>query len=343
MCSPTGARAWLKKRLRRAGEVILARTTRSKRGARQQIDLMDTAAVRQFVDRSDELGGPDANATIAWWKQVECVVPGSLRAAIANFEPLSPGYFDLQEQLYTSISGRTYSDAECELTPFDQNQAVRALAAYPNRSPKNLNRYFHAVAKLADQFDAEGPCDVLELGSGWGFSTEYMARLGHRVVGVDINPDFVSVASRRSAAAGLGIDYRQGTFERPPIRLDERFDVVFSFGALHHCRHPLTALQGIRRVLRPTGQLILAGEPFIDAAMWPAWGLRTDPLAVYCIAKFGWWESGWTIGFMADLFRRIALQMSFVDFHTDMERYMVGRVGAADHLSRAQTTYFTGD
>ncbi len=148
---------------------------------RERIDLMDNAAVRQFVDRSDELGGPEADAAKAWWKQIECVAPGWLLATMANFDPLSPSYFELQEQLYTSISGRPYTDAECELTPFDQDQAVRALTAYPNRPPKNLNRYFHAMAKLADQFDAEGPCDILELGSGWGFSAEYMARLGHRV------------------------------------------------------------------------------------------------------------------------------------------------------------------
>lgn len=293
---------------------------------RDRIDLMDNAAVRQFVDRSDELGGPDADATKAWWKQVECEVPGWLRGPMGHFDPLSPTYFDLQEQLYTAIVGRPYVDVESERTSFDHDEATRAFTAYPNRTPKDLNCYFHAMAKLADLFDAEGPCDVLELGSGWGFSAEYMARLGHRVVAVDINPDFVSVASRRSAAAGLGIDYRQGTFECPPLRPDERFDVIFCFEAFHHCRDCLTALQGIRKALRPAGQFILSGEPLIGAGMWPSWGLRTDPLSVYCVAKFGWWESGWTVGFMGELFRRVGLKMSFVDFHSDMERYIVGRI-----------------
>ena len=126
---------------------------------RKRIDLMDNAAVRQFVDRSDELGGPDAVGAQAWWKQVDCIVPPWLQATMANFDPLSPSYFELQEQLYSSISGRPAVDAECELTPFDQDQAVRALTAYPNRMPKNINRYFHVMAKLADQFDTEGPCE----------------------------------------------------------------------------------------------------------------------------------------------------------------------------------------
>jgi SAM-dependent methyltransferase len=295
------------------------------------IDLRDGAAVRRFIDRSDELGGPDADATKQWWQRVEFVVPGWLRWQMGNFDPLSPEYFDLQEQLYTTIYGRRYTDVECELTQFDQEQAFRGFTAYPNWSPPTLNRYFRAMARLTDQFDAEGRLDILELGSGWGFSAEYMARLGHRVVGVDINQDFVAMASRRSVAAGLGIDYRQGTFESLPLQTDERFDVIFCFEAFHHCRHPLAALQVLRQAMRPEGQFILSGEPFIDPVTWPAWGLRTDPLSIYCIGKFGWWESGWTVAFMADLFRRVGLQMSFVDFHSDQERYMVGRVGNVFH------------
>lgn len=301
----------------------------------ERIDLTATDAVRAFVNRSDALGGPDAAATKTYWKQVECFVPGWLQAAASNFDPLSPNYFELQEQLYAAISEKPYIDVTSELTPFEHDTAIRSLTAYPNRAPKDLNRYFHAMAKLSDQLDAEGPCDILELGSGWGFSSEYFARLGHRVVAADINPDFIAVASRRSADARLGIDYRQGTFERPPLRPDERFDVIFCFEAFHHCRHSLAALQGIKKALRPAGQFILAGEPFIGPEVWPSWGLRTDPLSIYRIAKFGWWESGWTIAFMGEMFRRVGLQMSFVDFHTDLERYMIGRIGnsfGADQL-----------
>lgn len=295
--------------------------------ATDRIDLTDRKAVAHFVQQSDALGGPEAPPTQQYWNQVECFAPGWVRAVAEHFDPLSETYFELQEQLYTSIVGRPYLELESELTQFDQESAARSLTAYPDRPPKNLNRYFHAMAKLADQIDGEGRCDILELGSGWGFSSEYMARLGHRVTAVDINPDFIAVASRRSTEARLGINYRQGSFEQLPLRPHERFDVVFCFEAFHHCRHSWSALQRMRDVLRPAGQIIFSGEPFISPAMWPSWGLRTDPLSVYCIAKFGWWESGWTVDFMADLFRRAGLQPTFVDFNTDLERYMVGRFG----------------
>jgi hypothetical protein len=72
------------------------------------------------------------------------------------------------------------------------------------------------------------------------------------------------------------------------------------------------------------GQIILASEPFIPADMWPASGLHTDPLSVYCIAKFGWWESGWTREFMSGLFAQFGLVIRSDDHHSDLERYMIG-------------------
>jgi ADP-heptose:LPS heptosyltransferase/SAM-dependent methyltransferase len=299
------------------------------------LDLGSTEAVAGFVAHSDALGGPDSEQTVAFWKSVQPRIPSWLSDAAARLHPLSGEYADLQDRLYQAIAGRPYADLASELTPFDKGRAVQSLLAYPDRQPKDLNRYFHAMAKLVDQFDAKGPCRILDLGSGWGFTSEYMARLGHQVVAVDINPDFVEVAQKRSDDSRLGIDYRIGTFDDLPLGEEGRFDIIMSFESLHHCRKPDVALRGIVRRLNPEGQVILSGEPFIPGSMWPSWGLRPDPLSVYCIAKFGWWESGWTREYMSYLFRAVGLCATFVDFHSDMERYLVGRLGnrfCADQL-----------
>ncbi|MGA7966487.1 MAG: methyltransferase domain-containing protein [Gammaproteobacteria bacterium] len=291
------------------------------------LDLGDPAEVAAFVAQTDALGGPDAPEAAAYWKTVRPAVPARLNQASARVHPLSQDYADLQHELYRSITGRDYADLASELTPFDKDRAAQSLLAYPDRQPRDLNRYFHAMAKLVDQFDADGPCDILDLGSGWGFTSEYMARLGHRVVAVDINPDFVEVARRRSADNRLGIDYRIGTFDNLPLGDGETFDVIMTFESFHHCRRPDAALRGVVQRLKPKGQVILSGEPFIDRGMWPSWGLRPDPLSVYCIAKFGWWESGWTREYMSYLFRSVGLCTTFVDFHSDMERFLIGRPG----------------
>jgi ADP-heptose:LPS heptosyltransferase/SAM-dependent methyltransferase len=289
------------------------------------IDLSDSGAVGAFVEATDRLGGAAAAQAAGIWRDVTFVVPDWLRAKAAQVHPLSQDYADVQNLLYTMITGRPYADLASELTPFDKEQAASGLLAYPNRTPKNLNTYFHAMAKLSDQFDGDGRKQILDLGSGWGFTSEYMARLGHRVVAVDINPDFVEVARRRSDANRLDIDYRIGRFDNLPLHAGESFDVIMTFESFHHSRVPFPALQGMVRHLRADGQVILAGEPFIERDMWPAWGLRLDPLSVYCIARFGWWESGWTRQFMGYLFRGVGLQAEMADFQSDMERYLIGR------------------
>lgn len=292
----------------------------------RRIDMTDTAAVRAFVARSDAIGAPGDTAVTAFWDTIRFFVPDWMRARAAATHPLSRDYFDLQDQLYRFLVGGIYSAVRSEFTPFDKDAAVAGPLAYPNRPPRELNKYMRAHAKMADHIDSDLACDILEVGSGWGFSTEYLARLGHRVTAIDINPDFVDVASRRSAKAGLGIDYRLGTFESLPLQENERFDVIYCFEAFHHAQDFFGTLRRFVARLRAKGQFILFGEPFIPSDMWSSWGLRTDPLSVYCIAKFGWWESGWTQPFLATVFRAAGLSATFLDEQSDLERYMVGRL-----------------
>jgi SAM-dependent methyltransferase len=290
---------------------------------RQPLAADDTAAVAEFVAESDRRIAASGSAQ-PYWDTVEFVVSPSVSAAALREDPLGEGYFRLQETLYVGMCGHSYAEAASEDTAFDLEAVMRSPLAYPDRQPRDLLRSLRAMVTLADQFAGDGPLRVLELGSGWGFSTEFMARLGHRVTGVDINPRFVDAGRRRSERDRLGIEYRLGTFDALPLGEGERFDVVFSTAAFHHARRPLPVLLDLVPHLAPRGQLILSGEPFIDTWMWPHWGLRTDPLSVYCIAKFGWWEAGWTRAFMEGLFRLAGLTGRFVDHHSDLERYLIG-------------------
>lgn len=290
-----------------------------------RMDMTDTAAVRAFVARSDSIGAPGDDAVTAYWESVEFFIPDWMRARAAALHPLSRDYFELQDQLYRFLIDGIYAADRSEFTAIDKEAAVAGRLAYPGRRPRELNKYMRAHAKMADHIDSDEACDILEVGSGWGFSTEYLARLGHRVTAVDINPDFVDVATRRSAKSGLDIDYRLGSFDDLPLRPEERFDVIYCFEAFHHARDFVGTLHRFAQRLRPQGQFILFGEPFIPPSMWPNWGLRTDPLSVYCIARFGWWEAGWTHGFMSTVFRTGGLSASFTDDGNDLERYLVGR------------------
>ena len=96
--------------------------------------------------------------------------------------------------------------------------------------------------------------NMLEIGAGTGVNFAYIPA-GVRWVGVDPNPrslDHIRAAARQS---GHEIDFRLGSAESLPFP-DASFDSVASTLALCSVRDPALALDEIRRVLRPGGQLL---------------------------------------------------------------------------------------
>jgi hypothetical protein len=70
----------------------------------------------------------------------------------------------------------------------------------------------------------------------------------------------------------------------------------------------------VSNFLSEDGVIVLAGEPFAMESLpsqfhqWTQWGMRTDPLSAYCIRKYGWFETGWTLNFMDQCFARIGFE-----------------------------------
>ncbi|MBV8653002.1 MAG: TIGR04290 family methyltransferase [Alphaproteobacteria bacterium] len=83
---------------------------------------------------------------------------------------------------------------------------------------------------------------VLDIGCNAGFYAMEMKRRGaDRVVGIDVDPEYLAQARFAAEVSGLDI-----SLERLSVydvgRLGETFDVVLMMGVLYHLRHPLLAL-----------------------------------------------------------------------------------------------------
>ena len=52
--------------------------------------------------------------------------------------------------------------------------------------------------------------EVLDLACGFGRHAIGMARLGHRVTGVDFNPRYLEIAAADAASAGVSVAWRTG-------------------------------------------------------------------------------------------------------------------------------------
>ncbi|MDQ1028502.1 glycine/sarcosine N-methyltransferase [Streptomyces umbrinus] len=129
-----------------------------------------------------------------------------------------------------------------------QGRALDALIRTHRATP-------HAVEAL----------DILDCSCGIGTQAIPLARHGHRVTATDISPAAVARAAREAVARGARLSMAVADMRSLPFA-DARFDVVVC--ADNSLPHLLTedyvhrALREMRRVLRPTGLLVLSTRPY---------------------------------------------------------------------------------
>lgn len=99
--------------------------------------------------------------------------------------------------------------------------------------------------------------DVLEVGVGMGADHVEWARNGPRfLAGVDLTPRAVAWTARRLRHYGCTSALHVADAERLPFA-DGTFDIVYSWGVLHHSPNTGAALAEVNRVLRPGGQALI--------------------------------------------------------------------------------------
>lgn len=110
------------------------------------------------------------------------------------------------------------------------------------------------------EFDRWRGKRVLEIGCGIGTDTINFARHGAKVTAVDLSEKSLEIARRRAEVFGLTdqIQFVLADSERLSEALPVgEYDLVYSFGVLHHTPDPDRALAESRRYLKPGGALKL--------------------------------------------------------------------------------------
>ena len=111
--------------------------------------------------------------------------------------------------------------------------------------------YIHSVA----QFTRHRGKTILEVGVGAGTDHLQWARAGCRCFGVDLTDAAIATTRAHLAVYGLESNLQRIDAESLPFE-DERFDLVYSWGVIHHTASPERIIAEIHRVLKPGGRFI---------------------------------------------------------------------------------------
>ena len=95
--------------------------------------------------------------------------------------------------------------------------------------------------------------DVLEIGVGMGTDHAEWAKSGPRsLAGIDLTPRAIRHTAKRFSLVGLTSNLKEADAEQLPFA-DGAFDLVYSWGVLHHSPNTHQAMKEVYRVLRPGG------------------------------------------------------------------------------------------
>ncbi len=124
---------------------------------------------------------------------------------------------------------------------------------------------------------------VLEVGVGAGTDFINWVRNGADAAGIDLTEAGIRLASERLGLEALSARLCQGDAENLPFP-SNHFDLVYSYGVVHHSPDTTRAIAEIHRVLRPGGiaRVMIYHHPsLVGLMLW----------TVHCVGKLKPWKS----------------------------------------------------
>lgn len=166
-----------------------------------------------------------------------------------------------------------WDDAACGEIYATGNDPIEAFESYRAKRYE-LEPFIPEFAK----FDQVTGLQVLEIGVGMGADhTRFAQAAPARLIGLDLTPRAVTLTREGAASLGLEADVCVCDAEQLAFP-DGAFDLVYSWGVLHHSPDTQVAIREVRRVLRPGGVariMVYHRASIVGAILWVRYGLGT--------------------------------------------------------------------
>ena len=164
-----------------------------------------------------------------------------------------------------------WDEKSCGEVYADGIDEAAALAAQA-QTRYQLEPYIADFARFAEGRDQ----DVLEIGVGMGADhCEWAKAQPRSLTGIDLTPRAIDFTRKRLAYHGYYSNLQTSDAERL-IFSDNSFDLVYSWGVLHHTPDTKAAISEVHRVLRPGGKariMIYHKYSFVGDLLWLRYGL----------------------------------------------------------------------
>ncbi len=196
---------------------------------------------------------------------------------------------------------------------YAEGQSEKEYYESESKSRYELEPYIHDFAKFHEGKDK----DVLEIGVGMGTDhSEWAKSNPASLTGVDLTPRAIEHTKNRFALFGLASELKEADAEQLPFD-DDSFDLVYSWGVLHHSPNTPQAIKEVFRVLRSGGVtriMIYHKYSLTGYMLWIRYGLFAGhPFKSLHDIYFNHLESPGTKAYSIEEARNMFSQFSKVD------------------------------
>ncbi|MCG2768789.1 MAG: methyltransferase domain-containing protein [Anaerolineae bacterium] len=174
-----------------------------------------------------------------------------------------------------------------------------------SRDKRESVRLFHGFASMLEIMALPPTAKILEVACGSGWLTEFLARSGYDVTGIDISPGMIQIAHERIESVQFGpregqplkVRFLVGDAETTELDRESYHAAIFC-DSLHHFPNPQAVLDRVFLALKPGGKL------YITEGINSPRGSQGEKKYVEVMIRFGTLEKPFDQAELLDLLKK---------------------------------------